>query len=160
MIPAYPPQNPVYPPTNPTMMPPNQFPQWNGPPPGQYPPGPAAPMVLLNSLCLEERNTGPLACQLHSVYGQPVVHWPWGGRGAGCFLNVLGNKGKVTSVHVYSGTEWVTLTFCVFEGLHGCPSHVQCPPRTIQWSGQGRDSNGEYGFLTDRHSADYDCAGI
>lgn len=51
-MPAYPPQNPAYPPTNPTMMPPNQFPQWNGPPPGQYPPGPAAPMVLLSSVCV------------------------------------------------------------------------------------------------------------
>lgn len=63
-MPAYPPQNPVYPPSNP-MMPPNQ--QWNGPPPGQYPPGPAAPMVFLNPACLEDRNTRPLTFQLYTV---------------------------------------------------------------------------------------------
>ncbi|XP_076003944.1 uncharacterized protein LOC142996764 [Genypterus blacodes] len=41
--PAYQPQNPLYPPAgSPMMMPPQ--PQWNGPPPGQYPPGPVAPM--------------------------------------------------------------------------------------------------------------------
>lgn len=42
---GYPPQNPVYPPVAPVMMSPAQPPQWNGPPPGPYPPGPAAPMV-------------------------------------------------------------------------------------------------------------------
>ncbi|KAG7235880.1 hypothetical protein INR49_002077 [Caranx melampygus] len=41
--PAYPPQNPAYPPAGPAMVPP-AGPQWNGPPPGQYPPGPGAPM--------------------------------------------------------------------------------------------------------------------
>ncbi|KAM8772494.1 uncharacterized protein AB9X84_009987 isoform 1-T1 [Acanthopagrus schlegelii] len=42
--PSYPPQNPVYPPGGPVMIAPSQPPQWNGPPPGQYPPGPVAPM--------------------------------------------------------------------------------------------------------------------
>lgn len=57
MNPAYPPQNPIYPPTNPTMMP---SPQWNGPPPGQYPPGPAVPMVLLISMWQKKREFGDL----------------------------------------------------------------------------------------------------
>ncbi|KAM4603955.1 uncharacterized protein ACJ7VT_018602 [Polymixia lowei] len=42
--PAYPPQNLVYPPVGPAMVPPAQPPQWNGPSPGQYPPGPGAAM--------------------------------------------------------------------------------------------------------------------
>ncbi|KAM9857678.1 uncharacterized protein ACBR49_001290 [Aulostomus maculatus] len=42
--PAYPPQNPAYPPAGPDMIPSPQPPQWNGPPPGQYHPGPVAPM--------------------------------------------------------------------------------------------------------------------
>lgn len=45
IIPAYPPYNPAYPPAGPAMIPPGQPPQWNNPPPGQYPPGPVAPMV-------------------------------------------------------------------------------------------------------------------
>ncbi|KAG8014996.1 hypothetical protein GBF38_022227 [Nibea albiflora] len=48
--PAYPPQNPVYPPVGPAMVPPAQPPQWSGPPPGQYPPGPTAPMVRIVSV--------------------------------------------------------------------------------------------------------------
>ena len=42
--PAYPPQNPGYP-AGPAMGVPAQPPYWNGPPQGQYPPGPGAPMV-------------------------------------------------------------------------------------------------------------------
>ncbi|XP_068448076.1 wu:fc21g02 [Clinocottus analis] len=42
--PGYPPQNPTYPPGGPAMYPPAQPPQWNGPPAGHYPIGPAAPM--------------------------------------------------------------------------------------------------------------------
>ncbi|KAM7418291.1 hypothetical protein PAMA_015753 [Pampus argenteus] len=42
--PVHPPQNPAYPPAGPAMIPPAQPPQWNGPQPGLYPPGPAAPM--------------------------------------------------------------------------------------------------------------------
>lgn len=135
--PAYPPQNPVYPPTNPTMMPPNQFPQWNGPPPGQYPPGPAAPMVMLNSMCLEERNTGPLTFKLHSVYGQPIVNWPWGGRGAGFFLNVciqhVCGERLLTSVRVCSGTECVTLSrsVCV-KGYMAAPVMYNAAPKSDQ----------------------------
>lgn len=43
--PAYPPQNLPYPTPGPAMGVPAQPPYWNGPPPGQYPPGPGAPMV-------------------------------------------------------------------------------------------------------------------
>ncbi|XP_056265478.1 uncharacterized protein wu:fc21g02 isoform X2 [Pseudoliparis swirei] len=42
--PAYTPQNPAYPPGGPAAMPSAQPPQWNGPPAGYYPSGPAAPM--------------------------------------------------------------------------------------------------------------------
>ncbi|KAF0037962.1 hypothetical protein F2P81_010836 [Scophthalmus maximus] len=42
--PAYPPQNLPYPTPGPAMGVPAQPPYWNGPPPGQYPPGPGAPM--------------------------------------------------------------------------------------------------------------------
>ncbi|XP_069544496.1 cell death-inducing p53-target protein 1-like [Brachyistius frenatus] len=42
--PAYPPQNASYPPAGPAFIPPNQPPQWIGPPQGQHPPEPAAPM--------------------------------------------------------------------------------------------------------------------
>ncbi|KAK2815525.1 hypothetical protein Q5P01_025992 [Channa striata] len=41
MNPAYPPQYPAYPPAGTAVQPP----QWNGPPQGQYPPGPVAPMA-------------------------------------------------------------------------------------------------------------------
>ncbi|XP_067354949.1 wu:fc21g02 isoform X2 [Channa argus] len=44
MNPAYPPQYPAYPPAGTAVFPPAQPPQWNGPPQGQYPPGPLAPM--------------------------------------------------------------------------------------------------------------------
>ncbi len=37
------------------MIPPAQPPQWNGPPPGQYAPGPVAPMV--QSVSLTDRNS-------------------------------------------------------------------------------------------------------
>ncbi|KAM7393487.1 hypothetical protein PAMP_020353 [Pampus punctatissimus] len=47
--PVYPPQNPAYPPAGPAMIPPSQPPQWNGPPPGLYPPGPEAPMIEASS---------------------------------------------------------------------------------------------------------------
>ncbi|KAF3687066.1 hypothetical protein EXN66_Car002738 [Channa argus] len=45
MNPAYPPQYPAYPPAGTAVFPPAQPPQWNGPPQGQYPPGPLAPMA-------------------------------------------------------------------------------------------------------------------
>lgn len=137
--PAYPPQNPVYPPTNPTMMPPNQFPQWNGPPPGQYPPGPAAPMVMLNSMCLEERNTGPLTFKLHSVYGQPIVNWPWGGRGAGFFLNVCiqhvcgWKQGKgywPVFVFVLVLNAWLSHVLCVWRATW-LPRSCTTPHQTV-----------------------------
>lgn len=52
------------------MVPPGQ-PQWNGPPPDQYPPGPAAPMVRIFASLLEAGflGKGPLTLDLIQTRG-------------------------------------------------------------------------------------------